>query len=398
MKTTRTTKLVFGKALITLALTSLLSSCTLDSQADTLVAENTETVQEADTTTAKAIKIALLLDTSNSMDGLIEQAKSQLWTLVNELSKAKCGNERPSLQIALYEYGNDRLSRQEGYIRQVLAFSEDLDKVSRELFALSTNGGHEFCGQVIQTSLKQLAWNADGNDLQMIFIAGNEPFNQGPVDYRTAVQVAKNRNIVVNTIYCGSFDEGRNSLWKNGADLANGSYMSIEQDRKTVYIDTPYDDPIAELNQNLNNTYIYYGHQGAEKKIEQAQQDKNAESYGKANSVSRTVTKSKHVYKNSGWDLVDAKKDNKVVISEVAEEELPAEMKGMSAAQKTAYVDKKEKEREEIKAKISDLSVKREAYIKEKQKASGTTEKSLDNAMIGAIKQQAKTKQLVFTE
>ena len=34
----------------------------------------------------QTIKVALLLDTSNSMDGLINQAKAQLWEIVNELS------------------------------------------------------------------------------------------------------------------------------------------------------------------------------------------------------------------------------------------------------------------------------------------------------------------------
>src|SRR6185295_3102994 len=38
------------------------------------------------------IMLALLLDTSNSMDGLIEQAKSQLWKIVNELAAAKCND------------------------------------------------------------------------------------------------------------------------------------------------------------------------------------------------------------------------------------------------------------------------------------------------------------------
>ena len=46
------------------------------------------------------VKIALLLDTSNSMDGLINQAKAQLWDIVNEFTHAKCGNAtRPLLQI-----------------------------------------------------------------------------------------------------------------------------------------------------------------------------------------------------------------------------------------------------------------------------------------------------------
>ena len=57
-----------------------------------------------------SIKVALILDTSNSMDGLIDQAKSQLWSVVNELAKARCDGQIPDLEIALYEYGNDQLS------------------------------------------------------------------------------------------------------------------------------------------------------------------------------------------------------------------------------------------------------------------------------------------------
>ncbi|MDO1499220.1 hypothetical protein Q2T40_02855, partial [Winogradskyella maritima] len=79
------------------------------------------------------VQIALLLDTSNSMDGLINQAKSQLWDIVNEFSSAKCGNgTRPNLQIALYQYGNDNLSASEGYVQQVLDFSSDLDEISEK--------------------------------------------------------------------------------------------------------------------------------------------------------------------------------------------------------------------------------------------------------------------------
>ena len=103
-------------------------------------------------------KVALLLDTSNSMDGLINQAKAQLWEIVNELSHAKCHGETPKLEIALYEYGNDKLSLREGYIHQILQFTSDLDEISERLFSLTTNGGSEFCGQVIQTSLNELDW------------------------------------------------------------------------------------------------------------------------------------------------------------------------------------------------------------------------------------------------
>ena len=41
------------------------------------------------------VQIAILLDTSNSMDGLIEQAKGQLWKICNEFIKAQAGRRRP---------------------------------------------------------------------------------------------------------------------------------------------------------------------------------------------------------------------------------------------------------------------------------------------------------------
>ena len=187
----------------------------------------------------------MLLDTSNSMDGLIDQAKAQLWEIVNELSYAKCRGERPKLEIALYEYGNDRLSERDGYIKKILGFTNDLDEISKELFSLTTNGGSEFCGNVIQTATDQLDWGSANEDLKVMFIAGNEPFTQGSVNYVNACNKANELGITVNTIFCGNFNEGINSKWKHGADLTNGYYMGIEQNSQTVYVPSPYDDKIA---------------------------------------------------------------------------------------------------------------------------------------------------------
>src|SRR5690606_7789637 len=223
------------------------------------------------------VRIALLLDTSNSMDGLIDQAKAQLWDIVNEFSRAKCGNDgRPELEIALYEYGNDDLPAREGHIRQVLGFSADLDEISQKLFSLTTNGGQEFCGQVIHNSLNQLEWGKNPDDLKMIFIAGNEPFDQGKLDFRDAGTQALEQDVVVNTIFCGNYQQGINSLWKAGATLTGGQYMAIDHNRHVVHIDTPYHKLIIELNAQLNNTYISYGSVGREKKALQFAQDSNA--------------------------------------------------------------------------------------------------------------------------
>jgi hypothetical protein len=344
----------------------------------------------------QTIMLALLLDTSNSMDGLIDQAKSQLWKIVNELAAAKCGDgSRPNIKIALYEYGNDNLAASEGYIRQVNGLTDDLDLISEKLFALSTNGGAEFCGYVIKTSLSQLAWSASKADLKLIFIAGNEPFTQGGVPFREACALAKEKGVVVNTIFCGNYNEGLRTDWKSGADITGGTYMSIEQDRKTVYVPTPYDDKIDAMNDRLNSTYVYYGASGAYKKENQLYQDKNAESYSKENKVERAVSKSSHAYKNSSWDLVDASKDNEKVLSELKAEDLPKEMKGMTVEQRKAYVKQKSEERKSIQLEIQSLNKKRQEYIAT-HTSKETKDAMLDAAMIDAIKKQAKAKDLTW--
>jgi len=41
------------------------------------------------------IQLAILLDTSGSMDGLLDQAKSRLWKIVNELATARKNGRGP---------------------------------------------------------------------------------------------------------------------------------------------------------------------------------------------------------------------------------------------------------------------------------------------------------------
>ena len=344
-----------------------------------------------DDTKNNVVKIALLLDTSNSMDGLINQAKSQLWDIVNEFTHAKCGNAlRPKLEIALYQYGNDGLSSREGYIQQVLNFSDDLDEISEKLFSLTTNGGEEYCGEVIQTSLKQLDWGNNPDNLKMIFIAGNEPFDQGRLNYKNAAVNAKEKDVVVNTIFCGNYEQGINTYWKNGATITGGEYMAIDHNREVVQMNTPYDDIIIKLNSKLNKTYISYGAMGYAKLASQEAQDSNAMELEEVVAVKRAVSKSSRLYNNKKWDLVDAYSEDDFDIGQVSKEDLPSELKDKSEKEIKAYVEVKKAEREKIQKEIQELNTKREAYIAKNQNDENKGE--LESVMLRAIKKQASTK------
>ena len=358
-------KTLFKTALLAILLTTV--ACNANNKKtnkENLLAINTTTIDEP----KKTVKVALLLDTSNSMDGLIDQAKAQLWEIVNELSYAKCEHEDPELKIALYEYGNDGLESSDGYIRQVINFSGDLDEISEKLFSLTTNGGSEHCGEVIQTSLNQLKWGNNNDDLKLIFIAGNEPFTQGKIDYKDATTNATEKDVVVNTIFCGNYNTGIQGKWQDGARLTGGDYLSIDQNREIVHISTPYDDIIINLNKKLNKTYVRYGKQGYSKYTNQSTQDSNAESLEEAVLVKRAVSKSSKMYRNKSWDLVDAEKEKDFDYSKVDKKTLPTELKNKSTTELKAYVKKQSIEREKIQNEIQELNKKRTKYITEKKK------------------------------
>ncbi len=341
------------------------------------------------------VQIAILLDTSNSMDGLIDQARTELWSIVNEFIFAQRGGRQPEVQVALYEYGNNGLSVETGWIRQVVPLTTDLDKISEELFALKTNGGDEYCGWVIKEATEKLKWSASPEDLKVIFIAGNEPFTQGSVDYRVTCKAAVTKGILVNTIHCGSGREGVDGHWKDGAVLADGRYLNIDQNRQVVHIPAPQDKEIADLGVRLNTTYIPYGQQGQAAQERQAMQDSNASHASPQAVLQRTLTKSSYNYVNTSWDLVDAVRAKSVDVNNLKDEDLPKDMKGMNAGQRINYVNAKAKERAELQTKVQQLNQQRDRFIAEataKQQGGQT----LGSAIKQAIREQANKKNYTF--
>ena len=338
------------------------------------------------------VQVAVLLDTSGSMDGLINQARTQLWKIVNELVSAEKSGSRPVIEVALYEYGNSGLSPQNGWMRQVMPFTADLDAVSKELFSLRTNGGDEYCGQAIATAVAELKWSPKSDVYKAIFIAGNEPFTQGPVPFQDAVAKAKAKNIFVNTIYCGARQQGLAEQWKTGADLAEGDYTNIDQGAVAYQIAAPQDDKIAQLSAQLNSTYVSYGSSGGQKLADKAASEAVARGAGKSVYAERAAFQAAaapaQAAAEADWDAVSALESGAMKKEDIKADQLPAEVQKLDKAAREKYLDGKLAERKRIKEEINALQSQRKAYISaEEKKASGAN--TLDKAMIESIRTQA---------
>jgi hypothetical protein len=340
------------------------------------------------------IQVAVLLDVSGSMDGLIEQAKAQLWNMVNTLGKAKCdGSVSPKIEIALYEYGRTTNDVKAGYVKQINGFISDMDSLSENLFSLKTNGGDEFCGQVIYTSLQQLQWDAAPENYKVIFIAGNEDFLQGNLHYTKACAEAKNKGVIVNTIYCGDKMQGIREHWNLAGECGNGSFTNINQNAKEEEIPTPYDSLLVTYNGSLNSTYVTYGWAGTGYAAKQGKMDAANAQASKKQQMARIKTKAtSKVYNNAKWDLVDADADGKLEEAIADRNSLPDSLKNKSKEEIKKIVEQKSKERAAVNQQITELSAKRDAYIAEERKKQAATkqENTLETEVEKIIKEQAK--------
>lgn len=345
------------------------------------------------------IQLAILLDTSNSMDGLIDQARQQLWQAVNEFSQAKRDGVTPVLEVAVYEYGNSGIDAQQGHTRQVTGLTRELDRVSEALFSLTTEGGNEYCGYVIADAVSHLQWSTSPNDVKTIFIAGNEPFTQGPTPFTEAIAAAKARGIVVNTIHAGDYQTGLGTGWQRGALLSGGNYMSIDHNRAVVHVEAPQDEQLARLNARLNETYIPYGSDGAAGAARQQEQDENSAGVSGGLLAERAQSKAMTLYKNANWDLVDAVETGEADLDEIEPAALPEEMQAMAPEARKALVDEKAKARAELKAEIVALSRQRDAYVAEQREAQAADNAdTLNEALTQTVREQATNRSFVFTE
>lgn len=361
----------------------------LGSAAPTLAAPNTKTATKPIITSGPVVEIVFAIDCSGSMGGVIETAKQKVWDIVNEVALAK---PAPRLRIGLLGYGDaDNTWRK-------FDLSDDLDTVYGNLTTFKDQGwSTEYVGQAVQKSLNEMSWSAPQSEtkaLKVIYVLGNETAQQGPISYLKTAPLAPEKGVFLNAIYCGSSD-GQDT-WQQMATLGGGKYLTIAADGGSVMIPTPYDAKLGELNLTLNGTYLAYGARGAFAASNQVAQDSNAMAAGGASTnAARAVSKSKALYDNAGWDLVDKSREKDFKLEEVPTEELPAAMQKMTLAERKIYLEKMIAQRAAVQKEIGELGVKRAQFIQDETKKLGKTN-SLDAALLQLVRSQALERGFTF--
>ena len=345
----------------------------------------------------RQVDLAICLDTSGSMSGLINAARQKLWDVVSELALAQ---PEPELRVALITYGSPAYGAP-SFVKVQSDLTGDLDTVYQKLMELGTSGGSEYVGWVLHDAHEQLSWAESNDALKLIFVAGNESADQAKQqhDFRSVVAGAIKDGIMVNSIYCGNVSDNIAPGWREVAQLADGHFSAIDHNNGTVVIATPFDDKIAELGTQLNSTYVAYGARGEQALENMAAQDENSRRLGKSSFASRGVVKSQSLYNNAKWDLVDASKEKDFELSKIEKKDLPEKMQEMTLEEQKAYIEEIGAKRAEIQGEVNKLAAQRRDFIEaERQKMKEQGDKSFDAAVINAVREQAELKNFTFKE
>lgn len=338
----------------------------------------------------RPVDVVIALDTSGSMENLLDATRARIWDVVNELGRMK---PTPELRVGLISFGTDKATEDEGFIIQHLDLTGELDELYAELMDLTIGGGTELVGRALNEALDGMSWSLEWNALRVIFVAGNESADQGMErdDFRIAARAARDKDIIINAVYAGNREQGVVEKWPEVARLGLGNFSAIDPSTSSIQIATPQDKLLLQLNAMLNTTYVPYGEKGLAGLANQVAQDGNASRLGVQSCSSRIVAKGGALYNNASWDLVDKTLEEGFDWEAATLGDLPENMLEMTLEQRVEFIEANRTERESIQRRIQEASAEREAFVQE------ALAKSIGGSELGAemrktIREQAMAK------
>ncbi len=351
--------------------------------------------------------VAILLDTSGSMQGLIDQVRDGLWQTLNNLGEIRKDGKKADLRLALFEYGSGTVSSEANFIQMLSPLTTDHTKIAEKLFATKTTGSLEYAGEAISRATMDLDWSTDGEDFNSIVIAGNETIHQGKVKPLEAALEAFKKDILVNSIFAGAqtvqtggFNNGgggfgggfgcafcnppttpttptepptptfsKNPIfteWEQMAEAGRGETLNIDHNNSMPFIESPFDKRIVEITVEINTTFLPFGKDGQSEFDRMITLDRNIRNSGAGSYIGWGSYRGGNFGSatNAKWDLVTLViEDPKFDLAAISEEHLPKELKGLSLEAKKAVVQSFIAKREGLEAESKELGEKRRVFV-----------------------------------
>lgn len=342
---------------------------------------------------AATVELVFVLDTTGSMGGLLEGAKTKIWSIVNEIMQAR-SSQNMQVKVGLVAYRD----RGDDYVTKVTPLSSNLDEVYSQLMSFRAEGGGDTPEDVrtaMLHALEKVGWSRPGNHTsQIMFLVGDAPPHDDYSEVQDTVTTSKKARqsgIIINTIQCGNMQETV-TPWRTIAQYGGGEYFAIEQGGGVNAIATPYDAELSQLGEKIGHTYLAYGKtekRRAKQEKQAAMESRVAAAAPAPAAADRAVNKAINSHAYDEADLVQEVAKGSTSLGSIAEADLPDALASLKPEQRQAKLDQTTAERKTLQARILELSKQRDEFLaKQSRKASPKT--GFDASVAQALAKQIK--------
>jgi len=343
--------------------------------------------------TAKpTVEVAFVLDTTGSMARLIEGAKRKIWSIATAIVDSNPDADIRMGLVAYRDIGDD-------YVTSKIELTRDIQDLYANLLELKARGGGDWpesVNEALDVAVNKLQWTQGGDVRHIVFLVGDAPPHMDyaqDTKYPTTLSVARQKDIIVNAVLAGDARDTER-VWRDIAQIGQGRFIPIPQDGgQIVVIETPYDQDIIILQQQLNGTVIPYGPREMQKRTEMKVQQQASVA---ASAPSTATDMASYISKRSastseavtgGGDLVADAAKGKTSVATVADADLPEKLRAMKPEQREAEVAKQVEQRKALSEKLAALVAKRDKYIADQAVKSPKTS-SFDGVVRETLKAQ----------
>jgi hypothetical protein len=312
----------------------------------------------------RLVEVAFVLDTTGSMGPLIEGAKRTIWSIATSILDKNPDAEVRMALVVYRDIGDE-------YVTRRFELTRDIQTLYGHLLGFQARGGGDWpesVNEALDVAVTRIAWTSGAHVDRIIFLVGDAPPHMDyPQDrkYPEVVAAARRRGIIVNAVQAGAARDTER-VWREIAQRGEGRYLRIPQDGGQVSrVETPFDDEIIRIQIEINGTVVPYGTRAQRESVEQRQSQIAAAPRSSASDMATYVNRAsrgRDAITGEG-DLVSDVLRNGRDLAAIPPVELPESMRAMSPAERRAHLDAQDRRRQELAARMLDLTRQRDTFI-----------------------------------
>jgi hypothetical protein len=341
------------------------------------------------------VEVAFVLDTTGSMSGLIEGAKRKIWSIATSIVDENPDAEVKLGLVAYRDIGDD-------YVTKSFDLTTDIQDLYANLLEMKARGGGDWpesVNEALDVAVNKLHWSEGKESCRIVFLVGDAPPHMDyaqDTKYPKTLAVARQKDIIVNAVQAGDARDTA-QVWREIADRGNGRYIPIPQDGgQVVVIETPFDDEIIILQNEINRTVVPYGPPALQKRTEDKTRQLSEVAAAAPASASdmasyinkRAKTSSEAV--TGGGDLVGDVAAGRTRLDAVKEDELPDSLRKLDAPRRAAELNSKLQARNTLNEKLATLVKKRDSYVVAQRDKAPPKTSSFDRSVAETLRAQIK--------